>query len=69
MSFPVYFHLGPFAIHAHLLFETLAYAVGFGVYLELRCGGDAVDDFSRRWVVAAAVMGAVAGSKLLYFFD
>ncbi len=69
MPFPVYFHLGPFAIHAHLLFETLAYAVGFRVYLELRRGGDAVDDFSRWWVIAATAIGAVLGSKVLYFFE
>lgn len=69
MSFPVYFHFGPFSIHAHLLFETLAYAVGFRVYLELRRRGDAVDDFNRWWVIAAAALGAVVGSKLLFLFE
>lgn len=70
MSFPVYFHLGPFRLHPHLLFETLAYAVAFRLYLWLRKRkGDAIDDANRWWVIAAAAMGAAAGSKILYWFE
>jgi phosphatidylglycerol---prolipoprotein diacylglyceryl transferase len=70
MSFPVYFYLGSFRVHPHLVFETLAYAVAFRLYLWLRKRkGDVVDDANRWWVIAAAAMGAAAGSKILYLFE
>jgi prolipoprotein diacylglyceryltransferase len=70
MSFPVYFHLGPFLIHPHLLFEMLAYALGFRLYLELRrTQGDRLADADRWWVIAASSVGAVAGSKLLFLLE
>jgi phosphatidylglycerol:prolipoprotein diacylglycerol transferase len=70
MSFPVYLHLGSFRLHPHLVFETLAYAVAFRLYLWLRKRkGDAIDDANRWWVIAAAAMGAAAGSKILYWFE
>ena len=70
MTFPVYLHLGPLRIHPHWFFETLAYAVSFCVYLQLRRRqGDAIPDADRWWVIAAAAMGAVVGSKLLYWFE
>lgn len=70
MSFPVYLHLGSFRLHPHLVFETLAYAVAFRVYLWLRKRkGDAIGDANRWWVIAAAAMGATAGSKILYWFE
>ncbi len=70
MSFPVYLHLGSFRFHPHLVFETLAYAVAFRVYLWLRSRrGDVVTDANRWWVIAAAAMGAAAGSKILYWFE
>jgi prolipoprotein diacylglyceryltransferase len=70
MSFPVYIHAGPFRLHAHLVFETLAYALAFQSYLWLRRRrGDVVDDTNRWWVIAAAAFGAAVGSKLLYWFE
>lgn len=70
MSFPIYFHVGALRLHPHWIFETLAYAVAFQVYLALRRSrGDAVDLSERWWVVAAAAVGAVLGSKLLYWFE
>lgn len=70
MSFPVYLHLGPFRLHPHLIFETLAYTVAFRVYLWLRRQkGDAIGNANRWWVIAAAAMGAAAGSKILYWFE
>jgi hypothetical protein len=33
---PVYLHVGLLTSHPHLLFEALAYTVGFRLYLELR---------------------------------
>ena len=67
MSFPVYLHFGPLSIHPHLLFEALAYTLGFRLYLELRRQrGDRVEDFHRWWVIAAAAIGAVVGAKFYY---
>lgn len=69
MDFPVYLHIGPVRMHPHWVLETLAYAVAFRVYLWLRREqGDAVDDSSRWWVIAAAAVGAAVGSKVLYWF-
>ena len=70
MSFPFYIHLGALRLHPHVVFETLAYAVAFRVYLLLRKrGGDALDDGNRWWMIAAAAMGAVVGSKVLYWLE
>jgi prolipoprotein diacylglyceryltransferase len=67
MPFPLYLHIGPFQLHPHPIFETLAYAVAFRVYLLLRKrAGDLINDEERWWVIAAAAVGAVVGSKLLY---
>jgi prolipoprotein diacylglyceryltransferase len=70
MTFPVYLHFGPLRIHPHWFFEALAYAVSFRVYLLLRRQqGDRVPDADRWWVIAAAAMGALAGSKLLFWLE
>lgn len=70
MSFPVYLRIASLSLHPHVVFETLAYAGGFRVYLWLRRrNGDALDDANRWWVVAAAAMGAVVGSKILYWLE
>jgi phosphatidylglycerol---prolipoprotein diacylglyceryl transferase len=70
MSFPVYLQIGSLRLHPHVVFEVLAYAVGFRVYLWLRRrAGDSLDDTNRWWVIAAAAMGAVAGSKILYWLE
>jgi phosphatidylglycerol:prolipoprotein diacylglycerol transferase len=56
-----------FGVNAHYVFEALAYAVGFQAYRLLRRRvGDTVED-GQRWVlVAAAAVGALLGSKLLW---
>lgn len=70
MTFPVYIPIGSLKLHPHLVFETAAYAVAFRVYLWLRKRqGDALDDSHRWWMIAAAAMGAVVGSKVLYWFE
>lgn len=55
------------AFPAHLFFETAAYATGWAVYRHTRRRrGDGIDD-DRRWVlIAAAVLGAALGSKVLH---
>ncbi len=70
MTFPVYIPLGALKLHPHLVFETAAYAIAFRAYLLLRRRtGDALDDATRWWMMAAAAMGAVVGSKALYWFE
>jgi phosphatidylglycerol---prolipoprotein diacylglyceryl transferase len=70
VGFPVYFRLGSLRLHPHLIFETLAYAAAFRLYLyERRRRGDALDDTSRWWVIAGAAIGAVAGSRMLYWLE
>jgi phosphatidylglycerol:prolipoprotein diacylglycerol transferase len=70
MTSPVYIPLGGLKLHPHLVFETTAYAIAFRVYLLLRKRmGDALDDGNRWWMIAAAAMGAVVGSKVLYWFE
>src|SRR5260370_4805274 len=70
MTWPVYICLGALKLHTHLVFETAAYAIAFRAYLLLRRRtGDALDDANRWWIMAAAAMGAVVGSKALYWFE
>lgn len=50
----------------HLIFETLAYAVGFAIYRrDRRLYGDRLRDQQRSSVIVAAILGAALGSKLL----
>jgi len=66
MRFPVYLHIGSLRVHPHLFFELLAYTAAFQVYLFLRRkSGDVIDDFGRWWLIAAAAVGALFGSRLL----
>jgi phosphatidylglycerol:prolipoprotein diacylglycerol transferase len=70
MPFPVYLRIGSAEVHPHWVFETLAYAVGFRLYLSLRKRqGDTLSYEARWWVIAAAVAGAALGSKVLYWFE
>jgi len=70
MAFPVYLPVGPLRLHPHLVLEIAAYAIAFRAYLALRKRqGDALDDGNRWWMIAAAAVGAVVGSKVLYWFE
>jgi len=70
VQFPVYIPFGPLRLHPHLVFETLAYFLGFQVYLWLRRRrGDPIADGARWSVIAAAIAGAAIGSKVLYWFE
>lgn len=70
VSFPVYIPLGPWQLHPHVVFETLAYFIGFRVYLLLRRRrGDVVSDGTRWSVIAAAIGGAALGSKVLFWLE
>ncbi len=70
MDFPYYLQLGSLRLHPHWVFEALAYAIGFRLYLRLRRSrGDPVSEDVRWWVIAAAAAGAALGSKLLYWLE
>ncbi len=54
----------------HFVFESLAYAVAFRVYTWHRSkAGDFLDRSTRLSIIAAAISGAVAGSKLLFLLE
>jgi phosphatidylglycerol:prolipoprotein diacylglycerol transferase len=70
VQFPVYLSIGALRLHPHLVFETLAYFIGFRLYLrQRRLYGDAIADGTRWSVVAAAIAGAAIGSKLLFWLE
>jgi phosphatidylglycerol---prolipoprotein diacylglyceryl transferase len=54
----------------HFFFESVAYLAAFRLYVwERRTNGDFLDDGTRWTIVVAAIAGAAAGSKLLYWFE
>ena len=70
MEFPLYLGIGPLKIHPHILFESLAYVLGFAAYRHLRQRhGDSVSDHNRWSVIVAAAVGAAVGAKLLYWLE
>lgn len=71
MHFPVVFHPFGFELPAHLLFELLAYTLGFQLYLFLRRreGSRAVPFEQTAWILVGAVFGALVGSKLLAWLE
>ncbi|WP_251549196.1 prolipoprotein diacylglyceryl transferase [Neobacillus muris] len=64
MHYPFYI----FGIHPHWLFESLAYFIGFRVYLYTRSKERIPMDLAL-WVMVGAILGAAIGSKLLYWFE
>jgi phosphatidylglycerol---prolipoprotein diacylglyceryl transferase len=70
MDFPVYFRVGSASLHPHWVLETSAWTVAFWLYSRRRrLAGDVVDDRSRAWVIAAAAVGGVIGSRILYLLE
>jgi prolipoprotein diacylglyceryltransferase len=67
MTFPVEIHLCGRAIPAHPIFETAGYIAGFQTYLLLRRRTKfaRVGDEPTVWIIAACIIGALLGSKLL----
>lgn len=64
MKFPVYI----FGIHPHLLFESLAYFIGFRVYLYTR-NKERIPMEKALWIVVGAIFGAFLGSKIVYWME
>lgn len=67
VTFPFWIPVGPWRLHPHTLFETMAYVAGFQLYRAARRRrGDAIADGDRWSVIAAAALGAAVGSRVLY---
>ena len=70
MSFPVYLRLGSVSLHPHWVFDVLAYTAGIWLLTRRRRRVDDVVDTRTRWiVVAAALIGGVIGSHLLFALE
>ena len=70
MSFPVYLRLGSVSLHPHWVFDVLAYTAGIWLLTRRRRRVDDVVDTRTRWIiVAAALMGGVIGSHLLFTLE
>ncbi len=66
MDYPVVFHFGPMQLHAHLVFELLAYTLGYQYYVWLRRrSDDLIGDEQRMFIFIGAAFGAYWGSHLL----
>jgi phosphatidylglycerol:prolipoprotein diacylglycerol transferase len=69
-TFPILIRLGPLTVHPHWVFETLAYSLaGYVFARDRRRRGDVVETRTRWWVVAAAALGGLVGSRLLYLAE
>jgi prolipoprotein diacylglyceryltransferase len=54
----------------HFIFESLAYAVAFRIYVLSRARqGDFLSTNTRWTIVAAAIAGAALGAKVLFWFE
>jgi len=70
LTFPVWIPLGSLRIHPHFFFELLAYAVAGAVYWRRRRAlGDHLSTEARWAIASAAVVGAVFGSRILFWFE
>jgi phosphatidylglycerol---prolipoprotein diacylglyceryl transferase len=64
-GFLIMFHFSPHP-ELHPVFETLGYALGFGAYKAARRhAGDVLQERQRWSVIAAAMVGALIGSRVL----
>jgi phosphatidylglycerol:prolipoprotein diacylglycerol transferase len=68
MHFPFWINLGFIKLHPHVVFETLAYFIGFRIYLYTR-NKEKLPVQQAVWVIVAAIVGAAIGSKLLYWLE
>ena len=71
MTFPVIFHPFGLSLHAHLLFEMLAYTHGFQLFLFLRRRSviERVPFEQMAWLLVGAIFGALVGSKVLAWVE
>jgi phosphatidylglycerol:prolipoprotein diacylglycerol transferase len=70
MNFPIDFYIAGIVIDAHLVFEILAYILGFNYYLYLRKNAsDKLTTEQRLWIIVGGALGAAIFSKLLGFLE
>ena len=70
IAFPVWIRLGPLTLHPHWVFETLAYSLGGYIFVRNRHRSGDVVEAKLRWrLIAAAVIGGLLGSRLLYLAE
>jgi len=66
MNFPIDFYLGGLFIDSHLVFEILAFVLGFQYYLYLRKKTfDNITTEHRFWIIINGALGAAIFSKVL----
>ncbi|MFK7972050.1 MAG: prolipoprotein diacylglyceryl transferase [Bacteroidia bacterium] len=66
MTFPVEIGFGAIRINAHLVFEILAFMIGYRYFVFLRKGvQDPISSQNRVWIIIGAALGAFLGSRLL----
>jgi prolipoprotein diacylglyceryltransferase len=70
VTFPVYLQLGPLRLAPHQPLELLGCFLGFRLYLaQRRAAGDTLPLERRLVLLAAAIVGAAVGSKLLAWLN
>lgn len=69
MEFPLYFGLGSWRIHPHLLFEVIAYAIAFRLLLWHNTRKDTIPANHRSSVTVGGMVGALIGAKILVLFE
>jgi len=66
VQFPIDITLGPLRISSHLVFELLAYVLGFRYYLLLRVKSeDPISEDNRLWILIGGAFGALIFSRLI----
>jgi len=70
MTFPVWIKIGSLVIHPHIVFESLAYFIGFRVYLAMRKHNPVqMPKDKGLFVLVGAIIGGALGSKVLYWLE
>ncbi|MBL7808380.1 MAG: prolipoprotein diacylglyceryl transferase [Saprospiraceae bacterium] len=64
--YPFEFHMGETRLSGHLVFEMLAYTLGYRLYVWQRARSrDLISDEGRMWIFLGAALGAFLGSHVL----
>lgn len=66
MEFPLSFTLFHHRVPWHVVIEPLAMFIGYRYYVHLRKKrGDVINSRNRWWIILGAMLGAIAGSRLI----
>jgi phosphatidylglycerol:prolipoprotein diacylglycerol transferase len=66
MNFPIEIRIGDLHLSLHLMFEVLAFGIGFRYFTYLRAkSSDYMSDDTRVKIIIGAIFGAFLGSRLL----